>query len=38
MIEPDPLRKRFLLGLTQIVHEQLQQGLLLLGIDVPEKM
>jgi len=38
MIEPDPMRKRFLLALTQIIHERLQQGLQLLGIQVPEKM
>jgi len=38
LIEPDPLRKQFLLALTQIIHERLQQGLRLLGIEVPEKM
>ena len=38
LIEPDPLRKRFLLALTQIIHERLHQGLQLLGIQVPEKM
>ena len=38
MIEPDPLRKRFLLAFTQIIHARLQQGLQLLGIQVPEMM
>ncbi|MCI0422001.1 MAG: arginine--tRNA ligase [Acidobacteria bacterium] len=38
IVEPDPLRKRFLLGLTQIIHERLLQGLQLLGIQVPDKM
>jgi arginyl-tRNA synthetase len=38
LIESDPLRKRFLLALTQIIHERLQQGLQLLGIQVPEMM
>lgn len=38
IVEPDPLRKRFLLGLTQIIHERLLQGLQLLGIHVPDKM
>ncbi len=38
LIEPDPLRKCFLLALTEIIHERLRQGLELLGIQVPEKM
>jgi arginyl-tRNA synthetase len=38
LIEPDPLRKWFLLALTQIIHQRLWQGLQLLGIQVPEKM
>jgi arginyl-tRNA synthetase len=38
LIEPDPLRKRFLLALTEIIHGRLRQGLQLLGIQVPDKM
>ncbi len=38
IVEPDPLRKQFLLAVTTIVRDQLNQGLNLLGIDVPEKM
>jgi arginyl-tRNA synthetase len=36
--EPDPLRKRFLLGLTGSIRDQLQHGLELMGIQVPERM
>ncbi|MEW5974948.1 MAG: arginine--tRNA ligase [Acidobacteriota bacterium] len=36
--EPDPQRKLFLLALTRIIRDQLQIGLSLLGIQVPEKM
>jgi arginyl-tRNA synthetase len=38
IVEPDPIRKRFLLAMTRIIRDQLEQGLNLLGIDVPEKM
>lgn len=38
IIETDPLRKRFLLALTQMVRDRLEQGLNLLGITVPERM
>jgi arginyl-tRNA synthetase len=36
--EGDPLKKRFLLALTRILRDQLEQGLNLLGITVPAKM
>ncbi len=36
--DPDPLRKRFLLALTQIIRDTLETGLGLLGISVPERM
>ncbi len=36
--EPDPLRKGFYLALITILRDQLQQGLDLLGISVPERM
>ncbi len=36
--EVDPGKKRFLLALTEIIRNQLTQGLNLLGIFVPEKM
>ncbi|PYV42696.1 MAG: arginine--tRNA ligase [Acidobacteria bacterium] len=36
--EVDPLKKRFLLALTRIIRDQLEQGLNLLGISVPAKM
>ena len=36
--EPDPIRKQFYLALITIVRNQLQNGLDLLGIAVPEKM
>ena len=36
--EPDPMRKRFYLALIMIMRDQLQQGLDLMGISVPEKM
>ena len=36
--EPDPLRKWFYLALITILRDQLQQGLDLLGISVPDKM
>lgn len=36
--EADPLKKRFLLALTRIIRDQLEQGLNLLGITVPAKM
>jgi arginyl-tRNA synthetase len=38
MVEADPIRKRFLLALTRIIRDQLEQGLNLLGIQVPERM
>ncbi len=36
--ETDPLKKRFLLVLTKVIRDQLEQGLGLLGIGVPGKM
>ncbi len=36
--EPDPLKKHFYLALITITRNQLQQGLNLMGISVPEKM
>jgi len=36
--EPDPIRKRVLLALTRIIRDQLEQGLGLLGIQIPDKM
>ena len=36
--EPDPLRKWFYLALITILRDQLQKGLDLLGISVPDKM
>ena len=36
--EPNPLRKGFYLALITILRDQLQQGLDLLGISVPERM
>ncbi len=38
IVEPDPMRKRFLLALTRIIRDQLRQGLDLLGIQVPDRM
>jgi arginyl-tRNA synthetase len=38
IVEPDPIRKRFLIALTRIIRDQLEQGLNLLGIQVPERM
>lgn len=36
--EPDPLRKGFYLALITILRDQLQEGMDLLGISVPERM
>ena len=36
--ESDPLRKRFLLAITQVIRDALEEGLNLLGIVVPDKM
>jgi arginyl-tRNA synthetase len=38
IVENDPGKKRFLLALTRIVRNQLELGLNLLGISVPEMM
>jgi arginyl-tRNA synthetase len=36
--EEDPLKKRFLLALTGVIRDRLNEGLNLLGISVPERM
>jgi arginyl-tRNA synthetase len=38
IVESDPIRKRVLLALTRTIRDQLEQGLGLLGIRVPERM
>jgi arginyl-tRNA synthetase len=38
LVESDPIRKRVLLALTRIIRDQLEQGLSLLGIQIPDKM